>query len=100
MMDSVISAVGPCTDTMVEFLAEIGSRHMRYGVKVEHFDVFQKALNEVLAEQMGEIWTEDVKEAWEAVFGEVVAGITSSMKNEISICQARRLQLEKIAHAA
>jgi len=48
---------------------ELGVRHIAYGVKDEHYDTVGEALLYTLEAGLGEMFTDDVKEAWATVYG-------------------------------
>ena len=60
-------------DDVASYLVKLGSRHVGYGVKPEHFDVGGEALMWTLEQGLGSAFTPEVRDAWAAVW-EVVAG--------------------------
>lgn len=60
-------------DVVGPFLARLGARHLRYGVRHEHFDVVGVALLWTLEQGLGERFTPAVRDAWVAAW-DVIAG--------------------------
>lgn len=56
-------------ETVVPVLQSLGKRHVRYGVKEEHYQTVGTALLTTLAQGLGEQFTPQVKEAWTFVYG-------------------------------
>ncbi|UWR62765.1 globin domain-containing protein [Phaeobacter inhibens] len=52
-------------DTLIEPMRELGARHIKYGVKAEHYPVVAEVLIGTLATVTKEIWTEAHASAWE-----------------------------------
>src|SRR5262249_49339232 len=65
-------------DEVAPFLVKLGARHVRYGVRPEHFDVVAEALMWTLEQGLGDAFTPDVRDAWVAawnvVAGDILAG--------------------------
>jgi hemoglobin-like flavoprotein len=60
-------------DVVGPFLVRLGARHVRYGVRHEHFDVVGEALLWTLEQGLGELFTPWVRDAWVAAW-DVIAG--------------------------
>jgi nitric oxide dioxygenase len=60
-------------DVVGPFLVRLGARHVRYGVRHEHFDVVGAALLWTLEQGLGERFTPAVRDAWAAAW-DVIAG--------------------------
>jgi hemoglobin-like flavoprotein len=56
-------------DTVVPVLQSLGKRHVRYGVKAEHYQTVGTALLTTLSQGLGEHFTPRVKVAWTLVYG-------------------------------
>jgi nitric oxide dioxygenase len=69
-------------DEVGPYLVTLGSRHLRYGVRPEHFEVGGAALLWTLEQGLGEAFTPEVRDAWaaawEVVAGAMVAGMRSA----------------------
>lgn len=55
--------------TLVPILRNLGQKHVAYGVVTEHYDLVGGALIATLVDALEEKWTDDVKEAWLAIWG-------------------------------
>ncbi len=55
-------------DAIVPAVQDMGKRHVGYGVKDEHYDVVAAALLWTLGKGLGDEFTDDVKDAWVAVY--------------------------------
>ena len=60
-------------DRVAPYLVKLGARHVGYGVKPEHFDVVGSALMWTLEQGLGDTFTPETRDAWNAVW-ELVAG--------------------------
>ncbi len=56
-------------ETVVPVLQSLGKRHVRYGVKEEHYKTVGTALLTTLSQGLGENFTPQVREAWTLVYG-------------------------------
>jgi len=52
-------------DVLSDYLKGLGSRHMHYGVTVEHYPFVAESLLGAMEEFAGELWTPAVQKAWE-----------------------------------
>ena len=55
-------------ETVVPVLQSLGKRHVRYGVKEEHYKTVGTALLTTLSQGLGEHFTPQVREAWTLVY--------------------------------
>jgi hemoglobin-like flavoprotein len=55
-------------DLLIPVLQDLGRRHARYGVQDSHYDTVGGALIWTLEKGLGERFTNDVREAWLAVY--------------------------------
>ena len=67
-------------DAVAPFLVRLGARHVRYGVRPEHFDVVGAALLWTLERGLGELFTADVRDAWAAAWGLIAAAMGEGMR--------------------
>ncbi|WP_437730059.1 globin domain-containing protein [Sorangium sp. So ce1335] len=58
---------------ITEKLAELGARHVAYGVTPEMYDGFGEALVAALREVSAAEWTEAHRDAWTRAYGAIVA---------------------------
>ena len=68
-------------EDVAPFLIKLGARHVRYGVRPEHFDVGGEALLWTLERGLGEAFTPDVREAWVAAWNIVASAMLTGMRN-------------------
>jgi hemoglobin-like flavoprotein len=66
-------------DAVAPFLVKLGARHVRYGVRPEHFDVAGGALLWTLEQGLGEAFTAEVREAWTAAWTVIAGAMTAGM---------------------
>ncbi len=59
-------------EQLLPAVADMGRRHVAYGVKESHYDVVGEALLWTLEQGLGEAFTGETREAWAAVY-EVLA---------------------------
>lgn len=55
-------------DALVPVLHKLGAGHVAYGVKDEHYPIVGSALLWTLEKGLGDAWTDEVKDAWIAVY--------------------------------
>lgn len=65
-------------DILRPVVAALGARHTGYGVQPEHYALVGEALLTTLEEILGSSFTPEVKEAWGALYGELVDAATST----------------------
>ena len=70
LMQMIGAAVGKLNDlpTLVPILQGLGKRHAGYGVQDSHYQTVGAALLKTLGQGLGADFTEEVKEAWTAVY--------------------------------
>jgi len=61
-------------ETIVPMVQQLGVRHVRYGVRPEHFDSVRQSLLWTLALILQDAYTEEVREAWATAYA-MLAGI-------------------------
>jgi hemoglobin-like flavoprotein len=59
---------------LVPAVEHLGKRHVRYGVRAEHYETVAEALLWTLQTGLGDAFTPAVRDAWVAVYG-VLAGV-------------------------
>ena len=71
LMAMIGTAVGGLSklDSIVPAVQDLGRRHVKYGVKNQHYDTVGAALLWTLEQGLGEAFTPDVKSAWITVYG-------------------------------
>ena len=81
-MAAVKTAVDGLDDVaqVAPFLIRLGARHVRYGVVPEHFDLVGGALLWTLEQGLGEMFTDEVREAWTAAFGVIAQAMLTGMQ--------------------
>ena len=55
-------------DKLTDDITEMARRHVRYGVKVEHYTAVGNALFWTLEQGMGKDWVPEVQKAWTACY--------------------------------
>jgi methyl-accepting chemotaxis protein len=70
LMQMIGAAVGKLNDlpALVPILQGLGKRHAGYGVEDSHYQTVGAALLKTLGQGLGADFTEEVKEAWTAVY--------------------------------
>jgi len=81
-MAAVKTAVDGLGDSgaLAPFLVRLGARHVRYGVRPEHFDVAGEALLWTLEQGLGELFTADVRDAWAAAWDLIAAAMGEGLR--------------------
>lgn len=64
MLDTALNMLGPDIELLTEIMTELGTKHVRYGVKPEMFPIMGDALMHTLETTLKADFTEPVKEAW------------------------------------
>ena len=67
MINAVVNSLDKL-ETIVPAVQSLGERHVGYGVKDEHYDTVAAALLWTLGQGLGELFTDEVKEAWTAAY--------------------------------
>jgi hemoglobin-like flavoprotein len=55
-------------DTLLPAVRALGERHAKYGVQPKHFDTVATALLTTLAEGLGAVFTQEVRDAWTTAY--------------------------------
>lgn len=65
MIDTALNMLGPDIEMLTEIMADLGAKHIRYGVKAHMFPIMGRCLIATLEECLPEgHFTPSVKEAW------------------------------------
>src|SRR5690242_6272748 len=56
-------------ETLVPALEDMGQRHVKYGVRNEHYQIVGACLLWTLEKGLGEAFTPEVRDAWATVYG-------------------------------
>ena len=56
-------------DTLMPELTNLCARHIKYGVKMQHYDVLASAFLVTMETALKLTWTKEHKDAWFSVFG-------------------------------
>lgn len=67
-------------EQIAPFLVKLGARHVRYGVRPQHFEVVAGALLWTLQQGLGELFTPEVREAWMAAWAIIADAMVSGME--------------------
>src|SRR5436190_16577087 len=60
-------------DILKGYLGVLGAKHVRYGVRDEHYDAVGECLLAAMAEIAGPIWTEELRREWAGTYGAVAS---------------------------
>ena len=73
LMTMISAAVHGLDDleSIVPAVRSLGIRHVAYGVEPEHYETVGAALLWTLQQGLGDDFTEDAREAWAAVYGQL-----------------------------
>ncbi|WP_266364850.1 globin domain-containing protein [Tellurirhabdus rosea] len=67
MLGYVIARLDRLDDVLDE-VAQLARRHVRYGVQDRHYTYVGEALLDTLETGLGTVWTDDVRDAWVACY--------------------------------
>ncbi|CAD6271564.1 unnamed protein product [Miscanthus lutarioriparius] len=62
-------------------LKRLGARHVKAGVADAHFEVVRTALLDTIRDAVPDMWTPEMKAAWEEAYDQLAAAIKEEMKN-------------------
>ena len=79
MFDQALQMLGPNGKLLAEQIAELGEKHYNYGVRAEMFPIMGKGLMAMLEDQLGDSFTDEVKAAWQVVFGAISADLMKTV---------------------
>ena len=71
MFDTALNMLGPDGSLLTEKIKELGEKHVSYGVRAEMFPIMGKGLVAMLEDQLGDAFTDEVRDAWRNVFGAI-----------------------------
>ena len=66
-------------EQVAPYLVRLGARHVRYGVRPEHFDLVGKVLLWTLEQGLGALFTGEVRDAWIAAIGVITGAMLVGM---------------------
>lgn len=68
MINVAVNGLGDLA-SLVPAVQDLGRRHVRYGVTVQHYAIVGAALLWTLQEGLGSAFTSELREAWATVYG-------------------------------
>lgn len=77
MLDSIISKLEKM-DVVSSDIRALAERHVKYGVKAEHYIMIGDALLWTLAHGLGKDWNSEVEEAWTNCFSTLSANMINA----------------------
>lgn len=77
-------------------VAQLGQRHVAYGVKKEHFTPVGEALIYTLEKGLGDYWNEELKSAWVKTFTVLAETMIAAMEAEPEAIKPTFLEKLKI----
>ena len=81
MLDTALNMLGPDIELLGEIMADLGAKHVRYGVKPEMFAIMGDALIITLKETLGkDIMNESTTAAWKETYAELSTDMIAAMK--------------------
>ena len=82
LMDTLALAIGMLRDmpSLTITLESLARRHVKYGVKDEHYDTVGAALLWTLEQGLGPAFTPKAREAWTALYGAVAKIMMDAVK--------------------
>lgn len=60
-------------DILKSYLNGLGAKHVRYGVRDEHYDAVGQSLLSAMGEVAGPLWTDELRNEWAATYGVVAS---------------------------
>jgi len=73
-------------EELVPTIADLGRRHVGYGVRDAHYDSVATALLWTLEQGLADAWTAEVQEAWTEAYG-LLAGVMRNAASEAPLDQ-------------
>lgn len=71
MLDTALQMLGPDIELLTEILSELGTKHVRYGVKPEMFQTMGECLMVTLEQVLGDAFDSATREAWLETYAEI-----------------------------
>ena len=71
MFDTALGMLDADGNLLEAQIKELGDKHVNYGVRAEMFPIMGKALVAMLEEQLGDGFTDDIRDSWKVVFGAI-----------------------------
>lgn len=71
-------------ETILPAVQDLARRHVGYGVEEHHYPIVGQALIETLEAGLGEAFTPQVREAWQAAYG-LLAGVMIAAAREVEL---------------
>jgi len=86
VIDAVGSAVAGLQDVgkLVPMLQKLGFRHHQYNMKEEYFQVAATVLIEVLKENLGDMFTPEIEQAWVMVYSFMTATMVAGLRSAVA----------------
>lgn len=84
MLAYVINKLDALED-IIEDISKLAQRHVKYGVEEKHYNFVGTALLATLETGLGEVWNEEIKEAWETcyrILSSAMISAADSMKQD------------------
>jgi len=81
MLDTALNMLGPDIELLTEIMLELGTKHVRYGVKPEMFPIMGDCLIQTMEETLKDGLSDEVKEAWKETYAALSSDMIRAQKN-------------------
>ena len=81
MIDTALGLLGPDSELLTEIMAELGVKHIKYGVTPEMFPIMGDALLHTFKETLGKKLTPAAEESWKITYEALSADLIQAQKD-------------------
>jgi len=71
-------------DTLAKALTTLGEKHQQYGAEPEHYTAVANTLIDVMQEFAGDLWTQEIQQAWQHALSVVAKVMLDAYSEEIA----------------
>lgn len=97
MLDAAVDMLGPDLEVVAKVLADLGAKHVSFGVLPAHYGIVGEALMHTLQTALGEqYWTRDVKQGWTVLYAFVTTAMLAGANRRMDKLKQRKARKAKI----
>jgi hemoglobin-like flavoprotein len=95
-LDAAVGMLGPDLEIAAKVLADLGAKHVGYGVLPAHYGIVGEALLHTLETALAESWTPNVKRGWTVIYAFLSTAMLAGSNRQMDKVNRRKARSAKL----